>query len=249
MQYLEYFARQLYLSTTTTGISDSPIAEITAILSDGVEYSDSLLPTVTVVLSDNIEYSDSVVPTITVQPSDGINISESFAVTITATPSDTVDITDSPGVSITAGLSDQVNIDDDVYHIIYNDPLGSGIKSEFEECLADVPEEDMTLVKVSETTDDLGNVASTSETEVAITGKLSGITETEREQLEIGTITKGHMKGYFKETYTVDSNDYEIEVGDAIVRYGVRYRVESIAAVKKLAGHVILIKAILRRII
>ena len=120
------------------------------------------------------------------------------------------------------------------------------MEADFKTVLDDMLVEKADLVKITNTEDSLGNVATSQRTEVTIFCSIQGMTEKDRKHLPPGIMKEGTMKGYFKSSYTQFGTDYTVTEGDQVIRDGVTYRVIKIIGEYELQSNVVYIKAILK---
>ena len=125
------------------------------------------------------------------------------------------------------------------------------IKSDIEEMLTEgVLGEHLKLVRLTSTTDDLGNASGYEDKNISVTGLIKPLSEKDRAQMPEGISFQGTMIGYFLPGYTWFDVEYEVSEGDKIIRNNSDlYRIEKIIKRPMAEGVVTHIKAFMRRIV
>lgn len=108
--------------------------------------------------------------------------------------------------------------------------------------------ESLILVRLTTTTDDLGNATAHSPKRIPVTGLVIPVSGKVRNQMPQGTVFEGAMVGYFLPSYTWFETDYEVSEGDEIKWDDISFRIEKILKKPVAEGAVTHIKAFMRRI-
>jgi len=199
--------------------------------------------------TDNLTILDSIGKGMGRDLTDNLTVADSIAKKPVKGLTDTTNISDSLSrqLALSRILTDTLYVNDDIFPQKYSFAIGD-IQTDFASVLADIMTEDVTLRQVAVTTDSLGNPATATDTDVTIDCGIKYLTETDRQILGVGTLTKGELVGYFKENYTVSSVVYTVTVGDIIIRNDIYYRITKIFSRFKLGETVIYMKALLERL-
>ena len=202
----------------------------------------------TMTLTDTLKVSDSFSKQVAFDRSfsDTLQLSDSIAKDIDRSFSDGLKLSDSIIRGRVLEFSETIQLSDDLNKLKLSYATDS-IPSDFENVLSDIPAEDVTLRMETMTPDSLGNITNVSRTDVSIDGYFTSTSLKDRRIHAIGIPISGLLTGYFKPKYTVSGTDYEVDIGDQIIKDSVTWRVIAIEKIYRIAGEEAYRKAIMRR--
>jgi hypothetical protein len=121
------------------------------------------------------------------------------------------------------------------------------VKTDFENCLADLINVKANLRRREEEVDSLGQASYSEHRNIPIACFMKKISDKQRMLLPAGTAFEGRMMGYFKASYSWMGTTYYVTEGDEVEFKDIIWRVEKILKKPEVDDTVIYIKALMHR--